>query len=82
MDAALEYFEEELIPFLAILSQQRFDILNCGSLERLKPVAFVNFLDDADDVLTPPHVRREKIAHAARWLCFGGGHLIKTTAGV
>src|SRR4051812_34916321 len=67
--AALEYFEDELVALLAILPHQRLYVLDGGRLQRLEAVTLVNVLDDAYDVLAPPNVRREKVAHAARRLC-------------
>src|ERR1043166_364806 len=49
--AALEDLENELIAFFTVLAQQRFDVFDGGSFERLEPVALVNLLDDTDDVL-------------------------------
>src|SRR6266536_4988465 len=72
MNTTLQNFEDELIAFLTILAHQRFDVLYGRRLEWLKAVALVNFLDDADDILAPPHIRGEKVAHASRRLVFGG----------
>ncbi len=71
MLAALEDFEDELIAFVAILAHQGLDIFDRGSFQGLEPVALIHFLDHADDVFAFAHVGRQKVAHAARWLCFG-----------
>ena len=71
MFAAFENFEDELIAFFAVLAHQRLDVFDRGSFQRLETVALVGFLDHADDVFTFAHIGRQKIAHAARWLCFG-----------
>src|SRR5581483_963265 len=68
MLAALENFEDELIAFFTILAHQGVDIFDGGSFQRLKTVALVNLLDDADDVFALAHVGRQKVAHAARGL--------------
>jgi hypothetical protein len=67
--AALEYLEDELVALLAVLPHQRLYVLDRGRLQRLEAVALVHGLYDADDVLAPPHVRGEEVAHAARRLC-------------
>ena len=71
MNASLEDFIDELIPFLTILAQQCFDVFNRGSLERLKPVAFVDLLYNGNNVFASSDVGGKKITHAARWLSFG-----------
>ena len=71
MFAALEDFEDELIAFFAVLAHQGFDVFDGGSFQRLETIALVHFLDDADDVFAFAHVGGQKVAHAARWLCFG-----------
>src|SRR6266496_294347 len=69
--AALENFEDELIAFLAIFSPERLDVFNSGSFQGLETVAFVDFLNHADDVLAFADLFRKKVAHTARWLCLG-----------
>src|SRR6185369_6352618 len=78
VNAALEYFEDELIPFFAILTHQRFDILDSGRLEWLKPIAAIYIFDHTDDVIAFANVFGEKVAHAARWLCLCRRHYLKT----
>src|SRR6185369_155657 len=51
VNATLKYLEDELTPFFAILTRQRFDILNGRRLERLKAVAAVHVLDHTDNVI-------------------------------
>src|SRR3989442_7764173 len=60
MHAALENFEDYLVPFLAILAHQCLDIFDGGSFQRLEPIALVDFLYHADDILAPPNVSRKK----------------------
>src|SRR5262245_47424794 len=64
--SALQDLENELVPLVAVLAQQRFQILDCRCFERLEPVALVHLPDLADYVLPPPHVFRQEVAHAAR----------------
>src|SRR6266404_5545442 len=75
MLAAFQDLEDELIAFFAVLAHQRFDVFDGGSLQRLETVSLVHGLYDADDVLAFAHVGGQKVAHAARWLCFWGRHL-------
>ncbi len=51
--AAAQDLENELVAFLAVLAEQRLDVLERRRLERLEPVAFVHVAHDADDVLAP-----------------------------
>jgi hypothetical protein len=66
--SAPQDLEDELVALVAVLSQQRIDVLDGGRLERLEPVAIVNIPDDADDIVAPPDVLRQEIAHPARGL--------------
>jgi hypothetical protein len=75
--APLEDFEDELIALFAVLPQQRLDVLDRRGLQRLKPVALVHPLDDADDILAPANIRGEKVAHPARRLCLASCHYLK-----
>src|SRR5204863_10063823 len=63
--AALEDFEDELVALLAVLAQERLDVFDRGRLQRLEAVALVDIFNTADDVLAPPHVGGEEVAHAA-----------------
>ena len=56
------------LPSSPYLPEQRLEVLDRRRLERLEPVALVDALDDADDVLAAPHVFRQEVAHAARRL--------------
>ena len=67
--APLEDFEDELVALLAVLPHQGLYVLDRGRLKGLEAVTLVSLLDDAHDVLAPPNVRGEKVAHAARRLC-------------
>ena len=67
--AALEDLEDELVALVAVLAEQRLEVLDRRRLERLEAVALVDALDDADDVLAAPHVFRQEVAHAARRFC-------------
>ena len=69
VDQLVEFLK--LVALLAVLPQQRLDVLDRGRLQRLEAVALVHVLDDADDVLAPPQVGREEVAHAARGLGLG-----------
>jgi hypothetical protein len=79
MFAALEYFEDELVTLLTILTQERFDVLYRRRLERFEAVAFIHFLNYTNDVFTSSDIGWKKIAHAARGLCLGGCHVFKIT---
>jgi len=70
--AALQDLENELVALVAVLSQQRLDVLERRRLERLEAVALVHLSHDADDVLAPADFVGKKIACAARRL--RGGH--------
>ena len=64
MLAALQDLENELVALLAVLAEQRLDVLERRRLERLEPVALVDAADDADDVLAPADVVGKKVAGA------------------
>ena len=70
MHTSLENLVYELIAFLSILSQQRFDVFNRGGLEGLKPITLVNVLNDTDDIFTSSDVGGQEVAHAAGGLSF------------
>ncbi len=74
--AALEDLEDQLVAFLAVLPEQRLDVLDRRRLQRLEAIALVHAADHADHVLAPAHVLREEVAHAARRLGAhaGNGH--------
>ena len=67
--AAAEDLENELVAFLAVLAEQRLDVLERRRFERLEPVALVDAPDDADDVLAPADVVGEEVACAGWWFC-------------
>ena len=71
MFAAFENFEDELIAFFAVLAHQSFDVFDGGCFQRFETIALVYRLDDPDDVFALAHVDRQKVAHAAGWLCLG-----------
>ena len=71
MFAAFENFEDELIAFFAVLAHQSFDVFDGGCFQRFETVTLVHGLYDADDVFALAHVSRQKVAHAAGWLCLG-----------
>ena len=48
--AALQDLEDELIALVAVLADQRLEVLDRGRLERLEAVALEDLADDADDV--------------------------------
>ena len=64
--AALQHLVYELVAFFAVLPGQRLDVLERRRLERLEAVALVDATHDVDDVLPPPDVLRQEVAHAAR----------------
>ena len=66
---ALENLEDEPIAFVAVLAEQRVEVLERRGLERLEPVARVDALDRVDHVRPPPHIVGEEVAHPARGLC-------------
>ena len=69
MLAALQDLEDELVALVAVLAEERLDVLEGRRLQRLEAVAFVDVANDADHVLAPADVVGEKIARAAgRWL--------------
>ena len=70
-----QHLEYELVAFLAVLTGERLDILERRRLERFEPVSPVGPLDDADNVLAPPHVVGKEIAHPARGTCLVGHQL-------
>src|SRR5207237_10695013 len=74
MFAAFENFEDELIAFFAILTQQRLDVFDGGCFQWLEAVALVYRLYDADDVFALADVSRQKVEHAAGGLCLRGRH--------
>src|SRR6266545_2861785 len=59
--AALENLEYELVALLAVLAEERFDVLDRRRFERLESVPLVDARDDANDVLAAPHVFRQEI---------------------
>src|SRR5258705_356182 len=71
MPAALEDLENQLVAFVAVLAEQRLDVLERGRFERLESVALVHFADHTNDVLPPPHVVGEKVSGASGWLNVG-----------
>ncbi len=67
--AAAQDLENQLVAFLAVLAEQRLDVLERRRLERLEPIAFVHTADDPDDVLAPADVVGKKIACSGWRLC-------------
>ena len=66
--AALEDLEDQLVAFLAVLPEQRLDVLERRRLERLEAVALVHTSNDVDDVFPPTDVIGKKVAGSARRL--------------
>src|SRR5262249_1507435 len=62
--AALQDLENELVAVLAVLPEERLDVLERRRLERLVAVLLVDVADHTHDVLTPADVVRQKIARA------------------
>jgi hypothetical protein len=77
MFTAFKDLVDELVAFLTILPQERFDIFNCGRFEWFKSVALVHLFHHADDVVAPPNISRKEVAHAARRLRVGLAHLLE-----
>ena len=71
--AAFQNLEDELVALLAVLANQRLDVLEGRRLQRLEPVAFVDIADDSDHVLPASNVAGKEIARTARRFC---GHQI------
>ena len=67
--ASLEDLENQLVAFVAVLPEQRLDVLERRRLERLEAVPLVHLPDNPDDVLTSSDVVGQEIARPARWLC-------------
>src|ERR1044071_7164616 len=65
MFAALQNLENQLVAFLAVLAEQRLDVLERRRLERLEPVALVDVADHTNDVFAPANVVGEEIASTA-----------------
>jgi hypothetical protein len=70
--AALQDLEDELVALLAVLAEERLDVLDGRCLERLEAVALVDGPDDADHVGAATNVGRQEIPHAAGRRC--GSH--------
>ena len=63
--AAAQNLVNQLVALLAVLAEQRLDVLEGGRLQRFEPVVLVYVAHDADDVLAPADVGRQKIARPA-----------------
>ena len=59
-----------LVALLAVLAEQRLDVLERGGFERLEPVGFVNLFDDIYDVVSLAYFCGQKITHPAGWVGF------------
>ena len=66
--AALEDLENELVALLAVLAEQRLDVLERRRLERLEAVALVDIAHHADHMFPAPDVVGEEVAGARGWL--------------
>ena len=66
MLATLENLENELVAFFPVLAEEGLDVFDGRCVERLEAVSLVDAFDDADDMLSPPDVLRQEVAHAAR----------------
>ena len=65
--AALQDLEDQLIAFVAVLAEQRLDVLDRRRLERLEAVTLVDATNHADHVGAAADVGREEVPHAAGW---------------
>src|SRR6185369_9308622 len=54
--ATLQYFEDQLIPFFAILPHQRFNIFSSRRFERLEAVSLEHVFNYTNDVFAPANV--------------------------
>ncbi len=66
--AAPQNLEDQLVAFVAVLAQQRLDVLERRRLEWLEAVALVHLADDTNDVLPAADVGRQEVSRASRWL--------------
>ncbi len=64
--AALEDLEDQLVAFLAVLPQQRLNVLEGGRLERFEPVLLVHVADDTNHVFATAYLVWKEIACSAR----------------
>src|SRR6185436_4975529 len=74
--ATLQDPEDELIALLAVLAEERLEVLDRGRLERLEAVAFVDRSDGLDHEAPATDVAGQEVAHPARGL--GGGFRHRT----
>src|SRR5207245_7517163 len=65
--AAAKDLENQLVALLAVLAEQRVDVLERRRLERLEPVALVDVTDAPNDVLAPADLVRQNVACPAWW---------------
>ena len=72
--AALQDLEDELIALVAVLAQQRLEVLDGRRLDRLEPVALVDARHDAHHMLPAADVVGQEVAHPARGFCSAGRH--------
>src|SRR4030095_10807760 len=64
MNATFQNFEDELVPFFAVLPHQRFNVFGCRRFQRLKSVALKYLFDHTDNILTLSNISGEKITNA------------------
>ena len=64
MLAPAQDLENQLVALLAVFAEERLDVLERRRLERLEPVLLVHTPHDADDMLAPADIVRQKIARS------------------
>ena len=69
--AALEDAEDQLVALLAVLAEERLEVLDCRGLERLEAEALVDRGNRLDHEAPAADVAGQEVAHPARGL--GGG---------
>ena len=72
--AALQDLENELVAFVAVLAQQRLEVLHRGRLDRLEAVALVDARHHRHHVLPAADVVGQEVAHPARGLGSSAAH--------
>ena len=68
MLAAHENLEDQLVAFVAVFTEQRIDVLDRRSFERLESVPIVDVPDNPHHVFAAAYIVWQEIAHAARGL--------------
>ena len=64
--ATVEYFEEQLVALLAVLTHQRSECLHRWCLYLLEAVELVNAADGVEDIVALCHLHRGEVARSFR----------------